>query len=220
MAKLALVTGHSSGIGKAFAEHLTARGYSVLGASRSNGYDLSTKEGVDRLVKSVGTQSLDLLINNAGQLWLDESDRTREIDRLVYLNQVAPYRLALELPLAPGAVVVNVASAGAHAPDSFVPMYGATKAALIYLTKSLALRLAPSVRVVALSPGFVETDLVDEELPKEVIQKLPLQRTVPMEDLVRALDFILECRSLTGAEIVVDGGFSNDHYINHLFAED
>ena len=220
---LAVVTGHSSGIGRALAQRLSQRSYDVLGLSRSNGFDLSTSEGLEKAVQYVRqqTEEVHVLINNAGQLWLDEVDRSpRDLQSYATLLTLAPYYLTLRLPLAEGAVVVNVASSAAHHADRDIPLYAALKAAVVSLTKSLAVRLAPKVRVVSISPGFTKgTNLVTGEgaLPEEVIQNLiPLRAEVELSSLQRTLDYILECPHLTGADLVVDGGFSANHAINTL----
>ena len=220
---LAVVTGHSRGIGQALTQHLSRKGYAVLGLSRSNGFDLSTPEGLEKSVRHVRQQTneVHVLINNAGQLWLDETTRSPyDLQAYITLLTLSPYYLTLHLPLAEGAVVVNVASAAAHHADRDVPLYAALKAAVVSLTKSLAVRLAPKVRVVSLSPGFTKgTDLVtgEEALPEEAIQKLvPLRKEVDLQALQLTLDYVLDCPYLTGADLVVDGGFSVNHAINFL----
>lgn len=220
---LAVVTGHSSGIGRALAQRLSQRGYAVLGLSRRNGFDLSTPEGLDKAVRHVRQQTneVNVLINNAGQLWLDEAERSpRDLQAYATLLTLAPYYLTLHLPLAEGAVVLNVASSAAYHADRDVGLYAALKAAVVSLTKSLAVRLAPRVRVVSVSPGFTKgTNLVtgEEALPEEVIRKLvPLREEVTLQALQLTLDYILDCPYLTGADLVVDGGFSVNHVINTL----
>ena len=186
--KTALVTGASSGIGRAFAEALAARGANLLLAARSEKVlaeladglhrkhgvsaraitvDLGREDGPDRLLESAGgaAAQIDILVNNAGFGTYGRFEELR-VDRdhqEVMLNVTALARLThLVLPsmLARGAgILMNVASTAAFQPLPFMAIYGATKAFVLSFTEALWAELKDrSIRVLAVCPGPTETN--------------------------------------------------------------
>lgn len=188
----ALVTGATSGIGRATALALGDAGWWVLATGRDEvegekvatelegrsggsfiGADLTEPDGPGRLVRAVvdATGSLDLLVNNAGIHFLaaaDELDLER-FDRLMGINLRAPVvlaKLALEVMLAQGGgVIINVASeAGLVAVPGQVA-YNMSKAGLVMLTRSITADYASrGIRAVSICPGTTRTPLVDEAI--------------------------------------------------------
>lgn len=176
-----LVTGGSSGIGRATAIELAARGARVLVAGRDAARvretaeacggrgvvaDLSSLAGIERVAAEA--HGVDVLVNNAGIGWAGSfAEMTAaEADRLVLVNVRAPALLARAL--VPGMLargrghVVNVASVAGHVPVGGEALYAATKAALVSLTGGLRQELAGSpVRVTLVSPGPVDTPLFE-----------------------------------------------------------
>jgi NAD(P)-dependent dehydrogenase (short-subunit alcohol dehydrogenase family) len=113
-----------------------------------------------------------------------------------------------------GGVVLNIASVGGLGPEPGIGWYNVTKAAVIYLTKQFAMELAPGVRVNAIAPGLVRTELARglwEEHEEAVARNIPLGRLGEPEDIASvALMLVSDASSwLTGQTIVVDGGTTN-----------
>ncbi len=175
--RIALVTGASSGIGRAVAVELARRGARVKATGRdtdalaellsSTGADVLSADlrDVDALERiSTWAGSVDILINNAGFGWEGpfEEMEPAEIEELIRVNLLAPIQLTLAL--LPGMIerrlgrVVNVSSIAGHVGVGHEAVYGATKAALIAFSESLRYELAGTgVGVTLVSPGVVDT---------------------------------------------------------------
>jgi len=180
----ALITGANRGIGLELARQLKASGARVIGAHRGEDSEPLDALGVERLagvdvcdaevkarlhsgLETLGVQTLNLLINNAGLLERDElgSVDFDGVRRQLEVNTLGPLRVSESLIsyLKAGSVIANISSRmGSIEDNTSGGFYGyrASKAALNAVTKSLALDLAPKgVSVVALHPGFVQTDM-------------------------------------------------------------
>lgn len=180
--KTAIVTGASKGIGRSLVSKLCSSGWRVIGVARdradleeltykypgSFGYiiaDLSEPRGVEQVAKKLSEldmHTLDLLVNNAGaglyKRILDHS--IDEIERIVYLNFIAP--LLLTKTLLPfmnrESIVVYVVSAIVHVASKELPVYGAAKLGLHYAIKILRGELAErGIHVLTVYPGYVKT---------------------------------------------------------------
>jgi len=165
---------------------------------------------------------VDALVCNAGTTtWVpfpDLDGLTDEVwHRLLGVNLLGPFycvrAFAPALRAARGAVV-NVASvAGLQATGSSIA-YGASKAALLHLTRDLAVALGPDVRVNAVAPGIVATrwhiDRVGEQVFSEMAakeeRKAPLRRTARPEHIAQMVTALLESDMVTGEVLVGDGG--------------
>ncbi|HSJ79410.1 MAG TPA: SDR family NAD(P)-dependent oxidoreductase [Erythrobacter sp.] len=182
--KTVLLTGGSAGIGREIALQLKAKGAQViltgrdperLDAIRAEGFeaiaaDLSNAAGVDALVAALGDRSIDILINNAGQL-IDHDFRKGSpdadaADAGIYANLTAPIRLITALVPRlrdrPQAAIVNVTSGLAIAPAARQPVYCATKAGLRFYTLALREQLkGTAVRVIEALPPVVDTQMND-----------------------------------------------------------
>lgn len=204
--EVAVVTGASSGIGKALYEGLKAGFGRVVGISR-RGPDIRLDV---RLVRPDGppiVDRCDLLVNCAGIMPLQEGDG-REIMEVNFWGAVNVTMNLLPLLKASNGCVINVSSVSAFRPDKYLPFYAASKAALTSWSKAMALKLAPDVRVNCLSPGFVKTNLVPGETPQELVSSIPMGREAESEELVEIVLAIWRTKYMTGADIVVDGGVS------------
>lgn len=179
----AVVTGSNRGIGLALSAELKSRGYTVLAACRKTsneldalgvevvpGVDVSTSEGIARLVAAVGKRSIDLLINNAGVLL--GHDTLGQIDVTAMrqhfeVNALAPLLVtqALRAQFGRGSKVALITSRMGSIDDNGSGAYYGyrmSKAALNMAGKSLAVDLKPQgVSVVILHPGMVSTDMID-----------------------------------------------------------
>ena len=92
--------------------------------------------------------------------------------------------------------------------DPYTPIYAAGKAGIINLTKSLAVRLAPDIRVNCVSPGFFDTNLVQGKTPKQLINQVPMKREAQPKEIIPVIHMLQESSYITGANIVIDGGLS------------
>lgn len=161
---------------------------------------------------------LDLLVNNAATSPyfgpLSDLDRARA-DKTVDVNMWGPLMWAQQAWRASfaenGGAIVNVASIGGLASEPGIGWYNATKAALMHLTRQLALEMAPGVRVNAVAPGLVRTHLAKamwENFESQVAAALPLRRIGEPDDIADAIVFLAgsAARWVTGQTLVVDGG--------------
>jgi len=179
--KTALVTGGTDGIGIEIARHLKAGGATVivvgrnaarLAAAQSEGFepvtaDLSDVAGCDALVTALAGRPIDILINNAGMgagYDVTEPIDLAEVDRCIFLNLNAPIRLITglldTLRARPEAMIVNVTSGLAIAPNAGSPVYCGTKAGLRSFTMALRAQLSGTkVHVMEALPPVVETQM-------------------------------------------------------------
>ena len=240
--KIALVTGASGGLGRHFAQVLAAAGARVCAAARRMHKVTETVAGIEAAggrafgvqmdVTDAGSVTaafglieeqagpVTVVVNNAGiassklALDLDEGDWDRVLETNLKgawtVAQTAARRMAEKET---GGVIVNIASVlGLRVSKGVVP-YAVSKAGLIQMTKALALELAPHcIRVNALAPGYVETDLTRDYLAsdagKKLLKRIPQRRPAQMEELSGPLLLLASDASsyMTGAVLAVDGG--------------
>ncbi|MEU5001315.1 SDR family oxidoreductase [Streptomyces sp. NPDC021622] len=235
--KVAVVTGASRGIGLAAAAALRDQGAQVVVTSRSEerakeaaaqlgdgvagfGAHATDEEAARACVDFViGTYGrLDILVNNAGTNPaygpVIDQDHGR-FSKTMDVNLWAPIlwtSLAVKAWMGEhGGCVVNTASIGGYSVAADVGIYHVSKAALIHLTKQLALELGPKVRVNAIAPGVVRTRLAEalwQEREATVAAATPLGRIGEPEDIGSAIAFLAGdgARWITGETLVVDGG--------------
>src|SRR5882757_7612328 len=235
--RTAIITGGSRGIGLAIAQQLAALGANVVVTSRKQESadaaaeqitgsaigvaahavdDDAAKRCVDLTLDRFG--SIEILVNNAGTNPaygpLIEQDHAR-FAKTFEVNLWAPLlwtSLAVKAWMAEhGGAVVNTASIGGMHQSPNMGMYNATKAALIHVTKQLALELSPRVRVNAICPGVVRTKLAealwkDHEDP--LASSIALGRIGEPVDVAHAVAFLVSdaVSWITGETMVIDGG--------------
>lgn len=214
MTRKIVITGASSGIGKTlyecFKEDVSwrcSRGRfiskkEIIGISR-RGPDMIV-DLMDTLKDTPMVTDVYVLINCAGIMPLEESNPME----IMEVNFWGTYKMINNLHFVDDACIINIASVSGVRPDADTPVYCASKAAIISLTKSLALKLAPSTRVNCISPGFYRTNLVPGETPQEFISKIPLRYEDDPINLYTIVTSIIDTPYMTGANIVVDGGIS------------
>jgi 3-oxoacyl-[acyl-carrier protein] reductase len=238
--KIAVIVGGSGGIGAATAQAFAEAGATVIITYRADERGAAaivtglpgaghaalqaTIEDADSIAAlkraiEARTSRVDILVNAAGFTKavphgdLDALD-DELIDRLFAVNwrgQFAVIRALRPLLAAAGdALIVNVSSISGHSGLGSNLAYCAVKAGIDVMTKSLARVLAPSIRVMAVSPGAVDTDFVpgrDAAAMAKIAASLPLRRTSTPRDVGEA---ILACathlRHSTGSIVTVDGG--------------
>lgn len=233
-----LVTGGTSGIGAAVAAAFADAGASVTVTGtrdEASAYDedlsryayrqlqLNDPSSVESLAGSFDT--LDVLVNNAGvNLPGGASEWDPDVfEQVITSNLTGPFRLTARLRRAlqasdhaGGAAVVNTGSMTSYFGNGLVPAYGAAKAGMVQLTKTLAVAWAQKgIRVNAIAPGLVETAMTApmlgyEQAVQPVLDRTPAGRVGTPADIAPAVLFLAspEARFITGHTVIIDGGFS------------
>ena len=231
--KVAIVTGGTRGIGRAIVSELAAQGCHVYACARSDpeepkegvsyaALDIRDPDAVQAYVGSVAADAggVDILVNNAGGSPASDAATAspRFADAIAKLNFLAPYYLARAVHphmVARGAgAVVNIASVSGIRPSPSTAIYGASKAALLSLTKSLAQEWGgDAIRVNAIIVGLAETETSaetygDEAARARIAASLPLGRMARGDDVARAVLYLVSKASnyVSGAHLNVDGG--------------
>ena len=154
-----------------------------------------------------------LLVNNAGHFQRDTWDSVtgEGWDRHMEANIRAPMllsqALAKQLPGDRRGLIVNMLDQRVWNPGPTFVSYGVSKSGLWALTRTLALALAPRIRVNGIGPGFMLPDVGgDPELFRKRVARQPLKRGGSLAEVSAALRFFIEAASVTGQMIALDGG--------------
>lgn len=234
-----LVSGGTSGVGLAVAKRLAKDGFAVYAIGRKESealsaaiaaqpagrlsfvpFDLSQVDFIPDLIREMKAEHGPFygLVNNAAQgaHGLLSNMHNSEIEKLVRLNTVSPIMLtkyAMRAMMTAGeGRIVNISSIIGSTGYSGLSVYGATKAALLGFTRSLAREVGPlGVTVNAVAPGFMETGMTEsmtQEQRGKIAGRSALKRLVDVEDVANAVSFLMSdaARNITGTVITVDAG--------------
>jgi NAD(P)-dependent dehydrogenase (short-subunit alcohol dehydrogenase family) len=234
--KRVLVTGGAGGIGSATCRRFLEEGSRVIALDRDDAglerlagelpgvetamADVTDAADVDRAFTEVEGRwgGIDVVINNAGisirhdflDITLEEWHRV--VDVVLHGVFYVAQRAARGMVARGGGVIVNMGSTNALAGYHHYADYNAGKAGVLSLTRSMALELAPAVRVNAVCPGFIMTPMQRAEYTDEMIAryeaKMPIGRLGEPEDIAAMFAFLGsdDAAFITGSTFVVDGG--------------
>jgi meso-butanediol dehydrogenase/(S,S)-butanediol dehydrogenase/diacetyl reductase len=235
--KRVLITGGAGGIGAATAQRFLEEGARVAVFDRDEAAGLRLKQELpglealiyadvadpgsvtgafDRLDAQMG--GLDILINNAGisirQPFMDITPGQWQTVLAVNLNGIfyVAQQAARRMLAGAGGVIINMGSSNGLMGYHYYADYNASKAGVIELTRSMALELAPTIRVNAVCPGFIMTPMQAAEYTPEMRRtfedKVPLRRLGSPQDVAALFAFLAsdDATFITGQYFVIDGG--------------
>ncbi len=238
--KVVVVTGSSRGIGRATALLMAKEGAKVvvnckvqvkkgeevvrkIGKRRAIlvQADISDEEDVKRLVKESVRRfgRIDILLNNAGEIFRpgDWKSDLETWKKTIDVNLTSAWLMTREVaPIMKkqkGGSIVNVVSVYGFLGGAAVLAYTSAKGGLITMTKSFAKELSPEIRVNAVAPSNIWTDMskgAGDELIEMFRQQTPLKRIGEPEEIAKAISFLAsdDASYITGELLVVDGGYS------------
>jgi 3-oxoacyl-[acyl-carrier protein] reductase len=242
MVRNVIVTGGSRGIGLSIARRLAAEGFHVLAVARRENnqlkaaieaaegrrpaaiqfvaFDLAEVHRIPDLVKKLRVQFGPVygLVNNAavGHNGVLASMHNTQIEQLIRVNIMSPIVLTKHvvrhMMADRSGRIVNISSINAFTGYSGLSVYGATKAALIGFTRSLAREVGQlEVTVNAVAPGFLQTDMtksLEGEQREQIARRSALRRLADVEDVANAVAYLMSDRAknITGTVLTVDAG--------------
>ena len=235
--KVALITGSAIRVGREIAHELHKNDYNIcvhynhsscnaeklvekLNEKRANSAFLiqenlesknSAKEVIQKFSKI--SQRIDLLVNNASVFYKNELDAPIEVWNTIHaINLRSIYFLSTglrSLLKQSCGSIINISDSNADFAREGYSIYSISKSGLNSLTRSLALELAPEVRVNGVAPGaIIWADNEEDTARKEIISKIPLNKIGHPNDIAEAVLFLAKSNYITGQTLNVDGGRS------------
>lgn len=237
--QIAVITGASRGIGAAIAEHFARDGATVIvhfrervpeadavcdrikeigGVACAYQADIADRQEVeamfDDLVREYG--KLDVLVNNAGIL-RDRSFKNMqdvEWDAVLQTNLTGAFNACKaavpHMIQSKRGCIINISSVIGQTGNFGQANYSAAKAGLIGFTKSLSLELARySIRVNAIAPGFVDTEMwrsLSPDVQQSILDKIPLGRVASRDEIAEAVRYLVGASYVTGQTLNINGG--------------
>lgn len=236
MKKIALVTGATRGIGKAIAEELATKGYTVVGTATSEkgaesisaylgekgkGLVLNVADAasIDAVLKQIKAElgDIDVLVNNAGITRDGLLMRMKDDDwfDIIQTNLTSVYRLSkavLRPMMKKGGRIISIGSVVGSMGNPGQANYCAAKAGLVGFSKSLAKEVASrGITVNVVAPGFIATDMTDElseDQKNAILSQIPAGELGSPQDIAKAVAFLAsdDARYINGETIHVNGG--------------
>ncbi len=236
-----LITGSSRGIGLSIAIFLADKGHNVFITGRDENVlkNLALKysfsgflaidllhEGAEVKLMAIAEEKMgiiDVLINNAGLYVYNsiEKTTTKEEKELLRLNTEVPFLLSKQcVPLMKNQKwgrIINIGSISGVVGEGYASLYSMTKSALLGFSKALALELAEfNITVNTINPGWVDTDLIDDETlnkecsKNEILDMIPQRRFVEPLEIAELCNFLISenAKGITGQSINVCAGLS------------
>lgn len=235
MTRVAVITGAAGGMGSATAREFKSRGYIVIGVDRTGSDpscdhffrgDICDEDLWSSLASAIAGQygKVDALVNIAGRNYLspiESADLNQwrnmfEVNVIGMVTSIKHLKGLLDRGDAPA--IVNMSSISGYIGSIGYAAYCSSKGAVDSLTKSLALELAPKIRVNAIAPGWIETPFTVEGLEKsadpiqyrkDVEAMHALQRVGTPEEIAKSIHWLCSAESsfMTGSVVIVDGGY-------------
>jgi len=240
--KVALITGSSRGIGKAIALEFARNGAKVIvnySKSKESAEavvseiekigsnaiaikaDVSKENDIEKLFAEARKVfgKIDVLVNNAGVYVHNEATEFNEqnwnavLDTNLKSVMLCTKEAVIEMQRHKSGTIVNIASTWGIINYGGAPAYGASKAGIIFLTKRFAKEFGPNIRVNAIAPGMIDTEMTardSEEHIKQYSSEATLKRMGKPEEIAKAVLFLASDDSsyITGEVIIVDGGYN------------
>lgn len=225
-----LITGASKGIGKAIADELDGN---IFAASRNEELlkqyqnycvcDLSMQAGQEKLGQYIEDNSIDILINNAGEYIYNpvENQTLADLNQIITLNLITPlYLISKAVPYMKQKKwgrIINIGSISGVMGEACASSYSASKSGLIGMTKALALELAEyNITVNTINPGWVDTDLGNASASdgdwskEEIIDCIPQKRFITPKEVAYMVKYLIsaEAKGVTGQSINLCAGLS------------
>lgn len=230
--KQALITGGARGIGFGIAQAMLQAGYgvTVTGLTAAEVAAVPRREHLNAVTLDVTSDAqvaacvaeldrLDALVNCAGMILRDGKEFTIQgFQQVIDVNLTGTMRMCMAAkPLLDkqGGAIVNTASIWSFFGGGLTPAYTASKGGVAQLTKALAVAWAPNIRVNAIAPGWVETELTkgartDQARSDAIVARTPFGRWGQPEDIGGAVVFLCSEAAgfITGTVLPVDGGYT------------
>jgi 3-oxoacyl-[acyl-carrier protein] reductase len=226
--KKVLITGSTGAIGEACARYFHQNGYFVYLHYRSNetkaselkselenseiiGFDISNKDEVYQKLQDI---EVDVLVNNAGVtkdklfFWMEDEDWSDVIDTSVNGTYFVTKALLKGMISNKNGSIVNVASISGLVGNAGQTNYSAAKGAMIAFTKALSIEVARyKIRVNAVAPGLIESEMTKELDLKQMKKTIPLKRVGKPDDVAECVFFLADKASyVTGEVLNISGG--------------